>query len=223
MRTPMLATLAFTLSLGLCGSAALAGGPGSLSVGATGGTLGFGPEVAYRLGPFGARANAGFLAFQHEQRLDGIDYRGDVNLINAGVMADWYPFLYGLRISGGARWNGSDIDLSARPGSVVTIGGTAYTPAEIGRVRGTLDANPIAPVVSFGFVGDPIPFLTLSAELGVMFQGAPEVSGLRASGGLLANDPALLADLEAEERHIERELDAYRFWPVAQLLVTYKF
>ncbi len=224
MRNPRFVTvkLVAALSLALCTNAAQAGGPGSVSAGVVGGTLGFGPELSYRLGPFGARANAGFLGFEHSQELDGIDYNGDVHLLNAGAMADWYPFFVGFRISAGARWNGNRIDLSAQPRSAVDIGGTTYMPAEIGRLRGTVDANPVAPVVSIGFAGDLMPLLTVSAELGVMYHGAPQVSDLRASG-LLANDPSLESDLKAEARRIEREMDSYRVWPIAQLFVTYQF
>jgi hypothetical protein len=171
----------------------------------------------------GLRANLHWLSFSHDEDVDGVDYQGDLGLLAVGAMADWYPFDGGFRISAGARWNGNEIDLSARPSDDVTIGDSTYTPAEIGRLTGTVEANPIAPVLTIGYGGDLGRGFTLGAEVGVMYQGAPEIDDLRARDGLLEDDPGLSGDLEEEEERIEDELDSYRFWPVFQVMALYRF
>ena len=223
MKTHRGLALGFCCSSLLVASAALAG-DGTLAVGVTAGTLGVGPELSLRpTEHLGVRANFAWLSFSRDEDVNDIDYDGDLGLLSIGAMADWYPFDGGLRISGGARWNGNDIDLSARPANNVTIGGATYTPAEIGRLTGTVEANAIAPVLSVGYAGDLSPGFTLGAELGVMYQGAPEIKNLRARGGLLENDPGLLGDLNDEESRIESEVDSYRFWPAVQVMLLYRF
>jgi hypothetical protein len=148
MRT--LRALALGALVALPAGSALA--DGRLTLGLTGGTLGVGPELSLR--PFegiGMRANVTWLGFALNEDVDDIEYDGDVTLLSVGAMADWYPFDGGLRLSAGVRWNGNDLQLSARPSSDVTIGGVTYTPAEVGRLTGTVDANEVAPLVTLGW------------------------------------------------------------------------
>ncbi len=218
---------ALALGLACCSllsAASALAGDGTLAAGITAGTLGVGPELSLRpTEHLGVRANLGWLSFSRDHDVNDINYNGDLGLLSIGAMADWYPFDGGLRVSGGARWNGNDIDLSATPSNNVTIGGTTYTPADIGRLTGTAEANAIAPVLTVGYAGDLSRGFTLGVELGVMYQGAPEIKNLRARGGLLENDPGLLGDLQDEETRIENEVDAYRFWPVVQVMLLYRF
>jgi hypothetical protein len=204
-------------------SAALADG-GTLSVGLTGGTLGIGPELSVRpMEHLGLRGNLQWLSFSRDEDVDGVSYDGDLGLLSIGAMADWYPFDGGFRVSGGARWNGNDLRLSATPANDVTIGGTTYTPAEIGRLTGTVEANPIAPVLTLGYGGDLSPGFAFLVEAGVMYQGAAKIKNLRARGGLLEGNAGLLADIEDEEERIEDEIDSYKLWPVFQLGLVYRF
>jgi hypothetical protein len=197
---------------------------GTLALGLTGGTLGVGPELSLRpIENFGVRGNVTWLGFGLNENVDDIEYDGDVNLLSVGAMADWYPFDGGLRISAGVRWNGNDLDLSARPANAVTIGGVTYTPAEIGRLTGTADANDFAPLLTLGWGGSLKSGLTLGVEAGFAYQGALKIGDLRARGGLLEADPSLLADLEAEEERIEREVKSYRYLPVLQVMLLYRF
>ncbi len=212
------------LALGALAATAAFAGTGELSLGATGGALGFGPELGWRFNDYlGVRGNVGFLTFAHEEQVNDIDYDGDLDLLSAGGMLDWYPFRNGLRASIGARWNGNQIGLDARPTSPVTIGDTTYTPAQIGQLEGKIEANPIAPTLSVGYGGKLWPGLTLGVDLGVMYQGAPRVKNMRATGGLLEFDPIFQADVEAEADRIEDKVDGVQLWPVAQLMLLYRF
>jgi hypothetical protein len=208
----------------LSAAAAARAGDGTLAVGITAGTLGVGPELSLRpIEKLGVRASIDWLSFSRGVDVDDIEYDGDLGLLSVGAMLDWYPFDGGFRVSAGGRWNGNDIEMSARPANNVTIGGTTYTPAEIGRLTGTVEANPFAPVLTLGWGGDLSPGFTFGIEAGVMYQGSPEIKNLRARGGLLENDPGLLGDLQDEEKQIEDEVDSYQVWPVVQVMVLYRF
>ncbi|MBM4382086.1 MAG: hypothetical protein FJ091_01830 [Deltaproteobacteria bacterium] len=221
MRTLRLLATSALLSFALAASAFA---DGRVTLGLTGGTLGVGPEVSLRpLEGLGLRGNLTWLGFKLTEDVDDIAYDGDVDLFSVGAMADWYPFDGGLCISAGVRWNGNDLGVSARPANDVTIGGVTYTPAEIGRLTGTVDANAVAPVVTAGWGGRLRSGFTVAAEAGFAYQGALKISNLRARGGLLEGDPGLLADLEDEEERIEREVKSYKYLPIAQIVLVYRF
>jgi hypothetical protein len=193
------------------------------SVGLTGGTLGVGPQVSFRPIPqFGVRANAGFLSVSRDEEVDDIDYDGDLNLNSYGAMLDWFPTGGGLRISLGGRVNNTDIDLVGRPTTSVTVGNTTYTPQQIGTLSGTVTTDDFAPLLTIGYGGTLAEGFTIGAEIGVLWQGEPEIGNLRGTG-LLANTAQLQADIEREEREIEDDLSDYDMWPILQVEFLYRF
>ena len=193
------------------------------SVGLIGGTLGIGPQVAFRPNPYlGLRANAAFLSVSRDEEVDDINYDGELDLNSYGAMLDWFPTGGGLRISLGGRVNNTEIDLVGRPTTSVTVGNTTYMPQQIGTLSGTVTTDDFAPLVTIGYGGTLAEGFTIGAELGVLWQGEPEIDDLRATG-LLASTPQLQADIEREEREIEDELSDYDLWPILQLEFLYRF
>jgi hypothetical protein len=197
--------------------------PDSLwTLGVTGGTLGVGPEIGVRTGPyFGLRANAGFLSTGRDETVDQITYNGTLKLNSFGLSADWYPTGSGWRVSVGARRNDNKIDLNGTPGTSVTVGNHVYTPTQLGSLVGTVTTNEFAPTVSLGYGGTLAKGLTLGAEFGVLFQGTPKVENFHATG--LAANPIFQSDLQAERARVEDKVHNYRYWPVAQLELLYRF
>jgi hypothetical protein len=195
----------------------------SWTLGVTGGTLGVGPELAYRLGPrVGMRANAGFLSVSRNEEVDDIDYDGDLKLNSFGAMVDWYPTGGGLRLSAGARINNNEIEIVGSPTTSVTVGGNTYTPQQVGTLSGTLAGDDFVPVLTLGYGGTLAQGFTLGAELGVMWQGKMKIDNLRTTG-LLASAAQFQADVEREEQSIEDELDGYELWPILQIEFLYRF
>ena len=193
------------------------------SVGLTGGTLGIGPQVAFRPTPlFGVRANAGFLSVSRDEEVDDIDYDGELDLNSYGAMLDWFPTGGGFRISLGGRVNNTEIGLVGSPNTNVTVGNTTYTPQQIGRLSGTVTTDEFAPMLTLGYGGTLGEGFTIGAEIGVLWQGEPEITNLRATG-LLASAPQLQTDIEREEREIEDELSDYDVWPILQVEFLYRF
>lgn len=221
MRTSHVAWACAVLLSSLLGTVAQA--ERELSVGVTVGTLGVGPEFGWRFNEnLGVRGNLGWLSVGHDIEVDDIDYNGDLDLLSVGGMLDWYPFGGGFRVSGGVRWNGNEVNLDATPAGPVTIGGTTYTPAEVGELEGTVEANAVVPVLTLGYAGKIGRRVTLGFELGVLYQGAAEVSNLQASG-LLATDPNFLAAIGREADEIEDEIHDYQVWPILQVMLLYRF
>lgn len=193
------------------------------SIGVTGGTLGAGPEVAYRYGQYiGVRASAGFLSYNHDETVSQIAYNGRLKLNSYGLAADVFPFGGGFRISAGARKNDNKIDLIGTPLTPVTIGNNVYSPAQVGTLSGTVEGNSFAPTFSLGYGGALAKGFTLGAEIGVMFQGTPKVDNYRATG-LLASTPAFQADLADERQKVDDKVHNFQYWPIAQILLLYRF
>lgn len=210
--------------VGAIASAPAADSSGGLwTLGVTGGSLGAGPELAYRYGRFvGVRMNGDFFSYNHNETVDQITYNGRLKLDSFGLMADLFPFGGGFRLSAGARRNDNKIDLSGTPSTPVTIGNSVYTPAQLGTLYGTVRGNSFAPALTLGFGGRLAKGFTFGADLGVMFQGSPKVDNYHATGQFATN-PTLQADLAAERARVEDKVHSYQYWPIAQVELLYRF
>jgi hypothetical protein len=170
------------------------------------------------------RANAAFLNFDHSEEIDDIDYDGELKLGSVGLVADWYPFGGSFRLSAGARSNSNKIDLLASPtaAQVYEIGDRQYSGAQIGVLTGDVKFKKFTPSLTLGWGGKLADGFTLGFEAGVLFQGSPKID-LAATGGLLANDPAFQAQVENERLQAEDDAEDFKFWPVLQLHLLYRF
>ncbi len=192
---------------------------GHLYGGITGGTLGIGPELGYRIGDmFGVRANATFLSVSHGFDSNDLDYRGKVKLKSGGLMLDAFPFGGGFRISAGARINGNDGRVRAMPSGPVTIGNTTYTPAQIGTITGTAETKNFAPALTLGWAGQNRQGFIFGVEAGALFQGKVRLNRFTASTNLIRP-----ADLERERQDLQDDIDDYKVYPILQLTAGYRF
>jgi hypothetical protein len=196
-----------------------------VTAGATGGTLGVGPEVALRISPvLGVRANATFLGVSHSVDSDDITYDGRLKLGSIGLMADLHPFRGGFRVSAGFRINSNKVDLKADTSqdATVEVGDTPYSGAAVGSLGGTVKTRKFAPMLTVGYASGLTPGLKFGVEAGAMLQGSPRIDNLRASGPIAA-DPAFQAALAREEQEIEDDIDNYRIYPILQVSLRYAF
>ncbi|HEX5537621.1 MAG TPA: hypothetical protein VFX27_10535 [Sphingobium sp.] len=211
-------------------SPALADDDARLSVGITGGTLGIGPEIGYRLSKnFGVRANASFLSISHNIDSDNITYDGKVKLQSGGAMVDVYPFGGGFRVSGGVRINGNKARGIGTPtGGTFDINGTSYDATTlVTSVRADTDIEDVAPALTLGYGGGTSSGLIFGVEAGALFQGSVKIKPLTISGtcatstaGPCAN---IAADLEAERQSVNDDIDGYKVYPILQVTVGYRF
>jgi hypothetical protein len=195
---------------------------GQFSLGVTGGTLGVGPEVGYRVNKtIGVRANATFLSFSHTVKSDNVRYDGTANLKSGGASIDIYPFGGGFRLSAGARGNGNSGRLHATPMSNTRIGGIDFTPAQIGTITGDAETKDFAPQLTLGYGGTLRRGLSLTVEAGALFQGAVQIRDYRANGSL-SNNAMFIAQLEQERLHVQDTLDKYKVYPIVQIGLKYR-
>lgn len=197
------------------------------SAGVSAGTLGVGPEVGVRFSrKVGMRANA-MLADTGLSDVEAtggeLDYSGNLRTRSVGAMLDFYPAGGGFRISTGFRLNGNKAVLKATPTTNATIGARTVTPVQVGTLRASYRVRDWAPAVTVGYAGDIAPRLTLGVEAGALYHGAPRITALRSQGGTLSNDPGFAADLETERMLIQNDIGDYKFYPVVQASLAYRF
>ncbi len=194
-----------------------------LSAGLEISTLGAGLSVAYPVtDSLSVRGIYHQYEYDYSDVEDGIDYNFELDLQNASLLLDYYPFTSGFRLSGGVALNGNEVTGVARPSNTsYQIGDQTYTAAEVGTLNGTVDFKELAPYLGIGFTsGRDRSGLQFSADLGVLFQGTPDVT-LNATGA--AANPALASDLNREQANLQSDLEDFEFYPVLSLGLSYAF
>ncbi|UCG59314.1 MAG: hypothetical protein JSU70_07345 [Phycisphaerales bacterium] len=207
------------LSILLFAASAHAEDPLGLAVAPKTGTLGAGGEVTARLASnFNARAGVNAFGLSFAGTQDDIAYNVGLNFLSFSALLDWYLFNNSFRISGGILVNESEFRLTARSATSYEIGGTVYTPAQVGTLSGTVSFDDVAPYVGIGW-GNPFTGnrrLGFACDIGVAYTGSPHVA-LAATGAVAS------VDLRAEERNFENEIEEYKFYPVFALSLYYRF
>jgi len=206
------------LSTTLCSAA-------GIGVGAKAGTLGLGIEITKGItSAINGRIGFNSYSFDTSGSESDVDYDSDYNLETISALVDWHPFNGSFRTTLGVLVNNNELDMTAKATGNVDIGGTLYTPAQIGNVDGVATFGDIAPYIGVGW-GNAVEQgqrLTFSFEVGVLMQGSPRVE-LTSSGGTLSSDPTFLANLATEQAQLEDDLSDYDLYPVVSLGLAYQF
>lgn len=191
-----------------------------IGVGVKAGTLGIGVEGTFALaGGLNLRAGINNYTYGYSDSASDIDYDIDLELESYALLLDWHPFSGTFKLTAGLLSNKNRVAMRATPNGTVTIGGTPYPAATVGNLRGEIDFKKTAPYAGLGWgnaAGKTSGF-GFSAELGVLFQGAPDVT-LRSSNSTVSQD-----DLDAEARDIENDLDNFKAYPVISFGFSYQF
>lgn len=194
------------------------------SIGAEGGTTGFGPVVNFRL------AERFSLSLAHG-RLDGdfddaegtdIKYDGEVDMNNTTLIANWYPSKSGFHLSAGAALVDNEIAITGRPDddTTITIGDNEYTSTEVSSITGNVvNDNSIAPYVGMGWTWNlGQSGFSLMASVGVIVSDQYETT--LSAEGTVVDEPEFILDLRKEEKEIS---DSLEFYPVAKFGFLYRF
>jgi hypothetical protein len=189
-------------------------------VGIKGGLLGYGPEGTLGLSQyFNVRLGQNSYSYQTEMDEDDISYDGELDWKTTALLLDWHPFGGTFRLTAGLVNNRNTIQLTATPTSNQVIGGTTYTPAQIGTLSGDVSFKRNVPFFGLGWgnaVGKGWP-VGVNFEIGVLKQGSPSVS-LSSSSGIVSQ-----ADLDAEARQTEDDMKDFDIYPVIALGLSYRF
>lgn len=198
---------------------------GKVAVAAKASSLGLGAELTAGITQT-INGRIGFNAFEYDY--DGtegdVEYEFTLNLFSVSALLDWHPFDSGFRITGGALYNGNDVDAEGKPtNGSYKIGDETYTAEDVGTLTANFDVDDVAPYIGIGW-GNAVSKdkrWSFVFDLGVIYQGSPEVT--LSANGTLANDPTFSAELEKERRELEDDLDSYKYYPVIAFGVSYKF
>ncbi len=194
-----------------------------ISLAASAGTLGIGPQVGVRFSDtFGIRADAAFLNVSADFDSDDITYGGDLKLKSYGAMLDIHPFGGSFRLSAGARINRNRVNVRATPTGTVEVGDVTYTSAQVGTLTGGADVKKFAPALTIGWGGSKRKGFFFMSDFGVLFQGEARLREFRASG-TLQNDAGFRASLERERLSLQDDISKVKVYPIATVGLGWRF
>lgn len=197
--------------------------PGKTSVTVSASTLGLGLELGHSVPLLNITGRLAWNGFAHEyaDTVDGNRYEAQIDLNNTTLLLDWRPWGSITHFTAGVVYNGNSISYTAAPAATYSIGSVVYAADEVGRVNGELTAEKLAPYAGLGWNIPVAPRTALSLDLGVMFQGEPQLT--LSSEGPLAGDPTFEAELERERRNAQDQLSGLQYYPVVRFGVKRRF
>ena len=95
------------------------------------------------------------------------------------------------------------------------IGGIDFDAADVGTLESVTSFSGTAPYLGIGYDFTILGQVGLNLDLGVLWQGDPEVSLV--ADGALASDPIFQSALESERQELDDEISDYKAWPVISL------
>ncbi len=210
---------------GVCLSGVGVAGAEGFAISAKGGTLGLGAEATANL-LSDVNARVGFNTFNigWNATEDGIAYEIDLELQTLTGFIDWHPFSGGLRATVGLVANNNELKMKAQSAASYDIGGTVYTPEDVGILTGVVGFNNVTPYLGIGW-GDAVGAnknWSFAFDLGILFQGSPKIK-LSTTNGLLTNNAIFQENLEQEKQQLEQDLNGFDLYPVVSLGLSYKF
>jgi hypothetical protein len=195
-------------------------------------SLGAGVEAATPLTP---RSNlrAGFNMFSYDRDFnkDGVSYAGQLRFRSVEAHYDWFPFSGSFHLSPGVLvYNGNQISANASVpgGKTFTLNNTTYTsdPSDPINGAGKVDFVKAGPMLTVGF-GNLLPRnhhpFSVPVELGVIYTGAPRTtlnlggSACDATGSICSSTtayPSFQANVQAEQDKLNKDMSAFKFYPV---------
>ena len=196
----------------------------AVTIGATGGTLGIGPEVSYGINPFVAiRGSATFLKGSGHGTSNGYRYNGRAKISNYGASIDVYPLANGFRLSAGARYTRDNrIHFTGRATTTRSYSGVIYTPQQAGTLSGTIRAKKLSPLLSAGYAHAGLSGLMFGIDGGVMFHGTPKPHDFTATGQLATN-PGAQTEYANQQQRVRNGVDGYKYYPILQASIGYRF
>ena len=195
-----------------------------MNVGAHLGLLGPGLDLGIGIDEhFDARLGFNAYTYGRDGTEGGIDYDLDLKLRSLFAQVDWHPTGGGFFLAAGLYANGNELKGQAKAATSYTVGDTTYTASQVGTLRTRIDFNSAAPYLGLGWGGKvgSSDGLTLRLDLGVLYQGSPDVT--LTADGTLASNAAFQADLKKEEQDLQNAIDNFKWYPLIQIGIAYAF
>ena len=192
------------------------------------GTMGVGAEISASLFPHTRlRGGINYLIWEFDSTIDNVDYTFEPEFNSISALFDVHPFGGAFFLSGGFYFNNNSVGAEGTlPPENFPAEFQAFTfLSDLVSVTGDVEFNPVAPYVGLGWRSNSNDTgWGIGLELGVLYQGEPNVTNLRVNAPVDVNDIAEVQQFLAEqEQEIEDELSWFQWYPVASLLLTYHF
>ncbi len=185
-------------------------------IGLKAGTLGAGIEGTWRPLPYiDLRVGTNFYEYDDSGDQAGINYDATLDLDTVYGTANFRFPLSPFRVTAGLFSNGNELSLVSDDTGTFEIGGTTYNASDVGTITSTTSFGSTAPYLGFGYDFTVLGRVGLIFDVGVLWQGDPEVSVT--ADGPIATQQAFLDSLEAERLELEDEVSDYKAWPVVSL------
>ena len=201
----------------------MAGAVDAQEIYAHGGTLGAGIGAALPLASWaGVHAEFEGLGFSHSVNVSGNEYDGHVKLLQGGLYLDLFPFASsGFRVTAGALTNNDELKAHAVPNSDGNYKiGSSYVPAVGPAPSATAEFPHVMPYLGIGYGHKPVSKgFGVTFDLGVAY-GRPHVDY---SVPQIYTLFTTQANIDQEEQKLNNDVGRYRWYPVAQIGVTYRF
>ena len=200
-------------------AAALVAAAGSAQAGGIGlraGTTGLGADYGFDIAPtLGGRVGLSAMNFNTHIDTSDVRYDAKAKVLTGSLLLDWSP-LGPFRISGGFMPNNNKIDLNGQPTSL-----TAPIPPGSSLSGQVKPETSFAPYLGVGYGNVWTKGINFYFDLGVMFQGTPEVSlSLNCGTATTAQCAAAQTRVEEERRRVQEKVDKYKYYPVANIGLT---
>lgn len=188
----------------------------NFGLGAKAGTLGIGVEATWRALPW-VDVRAGFNRYDYDDNgtQAGIPYDATLALDTYYATANLRFPLSPFRLTGGLFSNGNELLLTSTAEGTYEIGGIDFDAADVGTLESVTSFSGTAPYLGIGYDFTILGQVGLNLDLGVLWQGDPEVSLV--ADGALASDPIFQSALESERQELDDEISDYKAWPVISL------
>lgn len=195
------------------------------------GTAGLGFDLTYSFDPrFKVRAGYSFADYSHTVNSDDMKQKGKLDLSNANLLADYYPWAGGFRMTGGL--NAIDLKFKGHAektaGGVIEIDGMPYSSAEVGTVDLDVQWNGAKPYLGIGYDGfnsSQNGGFYFTTDFGVIVSGAPKVNLTSTCLGVQGSPlcDAVDQDTKDQKEDIKKDLDSIKVLPVIQVGLGYRF
>lgn len=185
-------------------------------LGVKAGTLGIGVEGIWRPLPL-IDIRLGLNGYDYDENgfQAGVNYDATLALDTLYATANFHFPVSPFRVTAGVFANGNELQMVSSENTNFDIGGDIYTAADVGTLSSVTSFADTAPYVGIGFDFSVFGKLGLNLDLGVLWQGEPDV--VIDSDGLLANDPGFQSALETERLELVDEMSDFKAWPVISL------
>ncbi len=199
----------------------------SYDVGLKAGSLGVGIEISTPINEnLSIRFNINGASYSRSETEQEIDYDGDIDFLNAGLMLDYYPYVdSGFRLTGGAYYNGNELSAVATPrNGTYTLDGIDYDSDMLDVLSADGDFDEFAPYIGLGW-GNNVKSegFSFSLDVGVLISSPNVILDVTRGSATDAEWNMIQKSAENEQNAIDDDYNDIAVFPVVMLGVTYRF